>query len=130
LVVGVAALWGLSAIGGFGGTSGRAYLWGMLIVSYPIGRPGGPLCRRPGARRSPWGRMKTIVRCAWAQTPLSVEYHDREWGVPVHDDRTLFEFLTLEGAQAGLSWETILRKRGAHRQAFSDFNPQKVAKYD
>jgi 3-methyladenine DNA glycosylase Tag len=49
--------------------------------------------------------MKTVARCAWAQTPLSVEYHDREWGVPVHDDRTLFEFLTLEGAQAGLSWE-------------------------
>jgi len=61
---------------------------------------------------------------------LSIEYHDREWGVPVHDDRTLFEFLILEGAQAGLSWETILRKRGNFRRAFDNFNPLIVAKYD
>jgi DNA-3-methyladenine glycosylase I len=59
-----------------------------------------------------------------------VAYHDREWGVPVHDDRTLFEFLILEGAQAGLSWETILRKREHYRRAFDNFDPQKVAKYD
>jgi DNA-3-methyladenine glycosylase I len=69
-------------------------------------------------------------RCQWAKTDLSIAYHDREWGVPVHDDRTLFEFLILEGAQAGLSWETILRKRENYRRAFDNFNPQKVAKYD
>jgi DNA-3-methyladenine glycosylase I len=73
--------------------------------------------------------MKPVTRCAWAQTPLSVEYHDREWGVPVHDDRTLFEFLTLEGAQAGLSWETILRKRAGYRSAFANFDPAAVAKF-
>src|SRR5919107_3246255 len=69
-------------------------------------------------------------RCAWATTPLSVAYHDEEWGVPVHDDTRLFEFLILEGAQAGLSWETILRKRDNYRAAFDGFNPAKVAKYD
>lgn len=69
-------------------------------------------------------------RCAWATTPLSIAYHDEEWGVPVHDDRRLFEFLILEGAQAGLSWETILRKRENYRTAFDNFNPAKVAKYD
>ncbi|HKO35596.1 MAG TPA: DNA-3-methyladenine glycosylase I [Pyrinomonadaceae bacterium] len=72
----------------------------------------------------------TPARCQWAKTPLSIEYHDREWGVPVHDDRTLFEFLILEGAQAGLSWETILRKRENYRRAFDNFDPRKVAKYD
>jgi len=70
------------------------------------------------------------IRCRWAKTDLSIAYHDREWGVPVHDDRTLFEFLILEGAQAGLSWETILRKRENYRRAFDNFNPAKVAKYD
>jgi len=69
-------------------------------------------------------------RCHWAQTELSVAYHDKEWGVPVHDDRTLFEFLILEGAQAGLSWETILRKRENYRVAFDNFEPRKVASYD
>jgi DNA-3-methyladenine glycosylase I len=69
-------------------------------------------------------------RCDWARTDLSIAYHDTEWGVPVHDDRKLFEFLILEGAQAGLSWETILRKREGYRTAFSGFNPSKVAKYD
>jgi DNA-3-methyladenine glycosylase I len=69
-------------------------------------------------------------RCRWAKSDLSIEYHDREWGVPVHDDRTLFEFLVLEGAQAGLSWETILRKRENYRRAFDNFDPVKVAKYD
>lgn len=72
----------------------------------------------------------TPARCQWAKTPLSIEYHDREWGVPVHDDRTLFEFLILEGAQAGLSWETILRKRENYRRAFDNFDARKVAKYD
>ena len=69
-------------------------------------------------------------RCFWARTPLSIAYHDEEWGVPLHDDDRLFEFLILEGAQAGLSWETILRKRDNYRAAFDRFNPAKVARYD
>ena len=69
-------------------------------------------------------------RCFWATTPLSIAYHDEEWGVAVHDDTRFFEFLILEGAQAGLSWETILRKRENYRAAFDGFNPKKVAKYD
>src|SRR5215813_9937328 len=68
-------------------------------------------------------------RCLWARTPLSIAYHDAEWGVPVHDDRILFEFLTLEGAQAGLSWETILAKRDAYRKAFAEFEPARVARF-
>jgi DNA-3-methyladenine glycosylase I len=76
-------------------------------------------------------RVTTIRRCAWCGTdPLYVRYHDREWGVPVHDDRRLFELLTLEGAQAGLSWITILRKRENYRRAFSRFNPRAVARFD
>jgi DNA-3-methyladenine glycosylase I len=71
------------------------------------------------------------TRCTWAGTnPLYVRYHDEEWGVPVHDDRKLFELLTLEGAQAGLSWITILRKREGYARAFSSFDPVKVARYD
>jgi DNA-3-methyladenine glycosylase I len=74
---------------------------------------------------------KELVRCGWAGSdPLYVEYHDREWGVPIHDDRVLFEFLILEGAQAGLSWITILRKREAYRRAFAEFDPEKVARFD
>jgi DNA-3-methyladenine glycosylase I len=70
-------------------------------------------------------------RCAWSGTdPLYVAYHDEEWGVPVHDDRVLFEFLVLEGAQAGLSWSTVLRKRDAYRRAFDSFDPRKVGRYD
>lgn len=69
-------------------------------------------------------------RCHWATSPLMIEYHDREWGVPVHDDRTLFEFLILEGAQAGLSWETILKKRENYREAFDNFDAKKIANYD
>src|SRR5215469_4087379 len=68
-------------------------------------------------------------RCPWASTEAMIEYHDREWGVPQHDDRVLFEFLILEGAQAGLSWSTILAKREAYRKAFSKFDPAKVARY-
>jgi DNA-3-methyladenine glycosylase I len=69
-----------------------------------------------------------IIRCAWAGSdPLYLDYHDAEWGVPVHDDRLLFEFLTLEGAQAGLSWLTILKKREGYRRAFSEFHPEVVA---
>ena len=70
-----------------------------------------------------------MKRCGWARSPAMIEYHDREWGVPVHDDRVLFEFITLEGAQAGLSWETILRKREAYRNAFAGFDPAKVARF-
>jgi DNA-3-methyladenine glycosylase I len=73
---------------------------------------------------------KEVSRCHWAGTDLSIAYHDREWGVPVHDDRTLFEFLVLEGAQAGLSWEIILRKRENYRAAFDNFDPGRVANYD
>jgi DNA-3-methyladenine glycosylase I len=73
---------------------------------------------------------KERIRCGWSQSdPLYIEYHDTEWGVPVHDDRTLFEFLILEGAQAGLSWITILRKRDAYRKAFARFDPKKVARF-
>jgi DNA-3-methyladenine glycosylase I len=71
-----------------------------------------------------------MTRCAWAGTqPWMVDYHDREWGVPLHDDRALFEFLILEGAQAGLSWDTILRKRDNYRRAFDNFDPHIVAGY-
>jgi DNA-3-methyladenine glycosylase I len=69
-------------------------------------------------------------RCSWATTPAMIAYHDAEWGVPQHDDRVLFEFLILEGAQAGLSWSTILAKRNAYRRAFSKFNPKSIARYD
>jgi len=69
-------------------------------------------------------------RCHWAKSPLMIEYHDKEWGVPVHDDRVLFEFLILEGAQAGLSWETILNKRENYRRAFDHFDAAKIARYD
>ncbi len=71
-----------------------------------------------------------IERCVWAGTdPLMIEYHDNEWGVPVHDDQKLFEFLILEGAQAGLSWSTILKKRAAYRAAFNGFDPTRIARY-
>ena len=68
-------------------------------------------------------------RCQWARNDLSIPYHDGEWGVPVHDDRLLFEFLILEGAQAGLSWDTVLKKRAHYRKVFSNFDPQKVARF-
>jgi DNA-3-methyladenine glycosylase I len=68
--------------------------------------------------------------CPWAKNDLAIAYHDREWGVPQHDDRVLFEFLILEGAQAGLSWDTILKKRERYREVFAGFDPRKVAKFD
>jgi len=68
-------------------------------------------------------------RCPWAKNDLAIAYHDTEWGVPLHDDGALFEFLILEGAQAGLSWDTILKKRTAYRDAFDGFDPRKVARY-
>jgi DNA-3-methyladenine glycosylase I len=76
--------------------------------------------------------VETLVsRCPWAErNELEIAYHDEEWGVPQHDDRTLFEFLILEGAQAGLSWDTILKKRENYRRAFDDFDAEKIARYD
>lgn len=75
-------------------------------------------------------RNPNMYRCDWARTDLSILYHDQEWGVPQHDDRVLFEFLVLEGAQAGLSWETILKKRENYRRAFNNFDVRRIAKYD
>jgi DNA-3-methyladenine glycosylase I len=71
-----------------------------------------------------------MKRCAWARNPLAIAYHDREWGVPARNDRRLFELLILEGAQAGLSWDTILKKRAAYRRAYAGFDPAKVARFD
>jgi DNA-3-methyladenine glycosylase I len=73
---------------------------------------------------------RNLVRCRWATNELSIRYHDEEWGVPIHDERTLFEFLILEGAQAGLSWDTILKKRENYRTAFHGFHPERVARFD
>jgi DNA-3-methyladenine glycosylase I len=71
-----------------------------------------------------------LVRCHWASNPFNIPYHDDEWGVPVHDDRKWFEMLILEGAQAGLSWDTVLRKRERYREVFDNFDPEKVARYN
>jgi DNA-3-methyladenine glycosylase I len=84
------------------------------------------LWERGVARRRPALPPK---RCSWPSTELDIEYHDREWGVPVHDDRLFFEMLTLEGAQAGLSWSTILKKRDGYRKAFANFDPARVARF-
>jgi len=73
---------------------------------------------------------KKLVRCRWASSEWNIPYHDEEWGVPVHEDRTLFEFLILEGAQAGLSWDTILRKRARYREVFDGFDAERIARYD
>src|SRR5215813_12403279 len=74
--------------------------------------------------------MKKLQRCDWARSEPAIAYHDLEWGVPLHDDQALFEFLILEGAQAGLSWETILRKRDRYRLVFDNFDPARVAKFN
>jgi DNA-3-methyladenine glycosylase I len=71
-----------------------------------------------------------ITRCRWAASEINIPYHDEEWGVPVHNDHTWFEFLTLEGAQAGLSWDTVLKKRARYRQVFANFDPEKVSCFD
>lgn len=81
-----------------------------------------------GMRQNPSKPLR--ARCEWAKTELGIVYHDTEWGVPNHDDRKLFELLILEGAQAGLSWETILNKRAGYRLAFDHFDPRRVARYD
>jgi DNA-3-methyladenine glycosylase I len=75
-------------------------------------------------------RARTRIRCSWPSSPISIAYHDREWGVPLKDDRKLFEFLVLDAAQAGLSWEIILRKREGFRAAFDDFDAEKIARYN
>ncbi len=75
-------------------------------------------------------KKSSVVRCRWPNNDLAIEYHDREWGVPQHDDQVLFEFLILEGAQAGLSWDTILKKRDTYRAAFDRFDAKKIARYD
>src|SRR5688500_7150568 len=101
---------------------------GCKLLLPIIGRKGG----HSGVqvfRRSGVPEMSTD-RCEWARTEPNLTYHDEEWGVPVHDDRLLFEFLILEGAQAGLSWETILKKREGYRQAFDHFNPESIAGYN
>jgi DNA-3-methyladenine glycosylase I len=72
----------------------------------------------------------TVIRCDWARNDLAIRYHDKEWGRPAHNDRVLFEFLLLEGAQAGLSWDTILQKRENYRSAFDGFDPERIARYD
>jgi DNA-3-methyladenine glycosylase I len=75
-------------------------------------------------------KQRQLVRCSWARKPINIAYHDLEWGVPVHEDRTWFEFITLEGAQAGLSWDTVLQKREQYRKVFAGFDPAKVARFD
>jgi len=80
--------------------------------------------------RMPSSSNDRRIRCSWAKGENYIRYHDEEWGVPVHDDRTLFEFLVLEGAQAGLSWSTILNKRDNYRRAFDNFDPARVARFD
>lgn len=81
--------------------------------------------------KTPHSATKKTTRCPWAgDDPLYIQYHDTEWGVPVYDDRNLFEFITLEGAQAGLSWITVLRKRENYRRAFDGFDAEKIARYD
>ena len=75
-------------------------------------------------------KRDTRIRCDWARNELAIRYHDKEWGRPVHQDRVLFEFLLLEGAQAGLSWDTILQKRENYRAAFDGFDPKRIARYD
>jgi DNA-3-methyladenine glycosylase I len=88
--------------------------------------------RESAGASSPASRLPppaSLARCSWPKSELDIAYHDAEWGVPVHDDRVLFEFLTLEGAQAGLSWSTILKKREGYRRAFEGFDPERVARF-
>ena len=91
------------------------------------GRPG---CRLATPRQHNESQVPELIRCSWPSNPLSIRYHDEEWGLPQHDDRILFEFLFLEGAQAGLSWDTILQKRENYRAAFDGFDAERIARYD
>jgi DNA-3-methyladenine glycosylase I len=94
--------------------SGNYFLFVVQLVSSRLG-----YCRK-----------LAMNRCAWARSPLDIAYHDTEWGVPLHDEHALFEFLVLEGAQAGLSWATILKKRPHYREVFDRFDPSRVVRYD
>src|SRR6186997_598138 len=89
------------------------------------------LCSKRPSFGAPMRKKPDIVRCPWVDLskPDYIEYHDTEWGVPLHDDRRLFEFLTLEAAQAGLSWYTVLRKRAEYKKALANFDPEKVARF-
>ncbi len=98
---------------------------GILLMRTSVSQ----MSRSRDQRKGQDGRGPVPRRCAWARGDLQEAYHDREWGVPVHDDRRLFEFLVLEGAQAGLSWDTILKKRESYRRAFAGFDPKKVARF-
>ena len=100
----------------------------IAVASVKLRLPNGEL--KVGSHMNPHQSVSPLPRCGWAKRPLDIQYHDREWGVPQHDDRVLFEFLILEGAQAGLSWSTILDKRHNYRRAFDNFNARKVARYD
>src|ERR671931_1259132 len=91
--------------------------------------PGASECSTFSMASHATSRSPERKRCAWARNPLAIAYHDKEWGVPVKNDRKLFEFLILEGAQAGLSWDTILAKRENYRRAFDGFDPERVARY-
>jgi len=98
-------------------------IWGSLGIPFLVSR-------RCGIAMAKTRSEKGIVRCRWASNDWNIPYHDAEWGVPVHDDRLLFEFLILEGAQAGLSWDTILRKRARYREVFDNFDVERIARYD
>jgi DNA-3-methyladenine glycosylase I len=100
------------------------------VGSKKLIRRGKPRPRKSAGVASKVRDADERVRCRWASNPLAIRYHDREWGVPQHKDRVLFEFLILEGAQAGLSWDTILKKRENYRAAFDGFDPAKIARYD
>src|SRR3954465_8084545 len=103
-----------------------------MLAQRSDGRSGRPAGCQSGVERGSkrmTERSEPRSRCGWARTPLGIAYHDAEWGVPVHDDRVLFEFLILEGAQAGLSWDTILGKRDRYREVFAGFDPATVARF-
>jgi DNA-3-methyladenine glycosylase I len=105
-------------------------LWGWSVTLEYIEKQKGRQSRKVELRTTAtMGKAKIAARCHWASNDLSILYHDEEWGVPLHDDRRLLEFLILEGAQAGLSWDTILRKRAGYRAAFDGFDPHLVAGY-
>src|SRR4051812_19513065 len=96
-------------------------------VSNP--RPAKRITKKSATSSPPFAPHKYMTRCTWPTDDLYIAYHDKEWGVPLHDDRKLFEFLILEGMQAGLSWYCILKKRENFRKAFDQFDPEKVARY-
>src|SRR5262245_46085003 len=110
---------------------GARDLHGEIPCNRRVGRPTGPSHSLPGVVVSLYSmhNMKSPQRCSWPKSELDIQYHDKEWGLPQHEDQVLFEFLVLEGAQAGLSWSTILNKRLNYRAAFDNFDPAKVARY-